>query len=152
MTEKLIVEVLERGGVVGGSSAGATIQGSYLVRGDTKNNQIMMGDHQEGFGLLKDVAIDQHVLARNRQFDMFEILKKHPELLGIGIDENTAIIVQGNVFEVIGENYVLVYDGGFWSREGSDLKNLPEKSKLFYFLRNGDKYDLSKRKIKINNN
>ncbi|WP_371742951.1 cyanophycinase [Lentimicrobium sp. S6] len=151
LTEKLIVEVLERGGVVGGSSAGATIQGSYLVRGDTKNNQIMMGDHQEGFGLLKDVAIDQHVLARNRQFDMFEILKKHPELLGIGIDENTAIIVQGNTFEVIGENYVLVYDGGFWSREGSGLKNLPEKSKLFYFLRNGDKYDLSERKIKLNN-
>ena len=149
LTEKLIVEVLERGGVVGGSSAGATIQGSYLVRGDTKNNQIMMGDHQQGFSLLKNVAIDQHVLARNRQFDMFEILKKHPELLGIGIDENTAIIVQGNVFEVIGENYVLVYDGGFWSREGSDLKNLPEKSKLFYFLRNGDKYDLSKRKIKL---
>lgn len=149
LTEKLIVEVLERGGVVGGSSAGATIQGSYLVRGDTKNNQVMMGDHQQGFSLLKNVAIDQHVLARNRQFDMFEILKKHPELLGIGIDENTAIIVQGNVFEVIGENYVIVYDGGFWSREGSDLKNLPEKSKLFYFLRNGDKYDLSKRKIKL---
>lgn len=151
LTEQLIVEVLERGGVVGGSSAGATIQGSYLVRGDTKNNQIMMGDHQQGFGLLKNVAIDQHVLARNRQFDMFEILKKHPKLLGIGIDENTAIIVQGNIFEVIGENYVLVYDGGFWSREGSDLKNLPEKSKLFYFLRNGDKYDLSEKKIKLNN-
>ncbi len=148
LTEKLIVEVLKRGGVVGGSSAGATIQGSYLARGDTKNNQIMMGDHQEGFSLLKNVAIDQHVLARNRQFDMFEILKKHPELLGIGIDENTAIIVQGNEFEVIGENYVLVYDGKFWSREGSDLKNLPEKANIFYFLRNGDKYDLSNRKVK----
>jgi len=148
LTEKLIVEVLERGGVVGGSSAGATIQGSYLARGDTKNNQIMMGDHQEGFSLLKNVAIDQHVLARNRQFDMFEILKKHPELLGIGIDENTAIIVQGNEFEVVGENYVLVYDGKFWSREGSDLKNLPEKANIFYFLRNGDKYDLSNRKVK----
>jgi cyanophycinase len=108
----------------------------------------MMGDHQEGFSFLKNVAIDQHVLARNRQFDMFEILKKHPELLGIGIDENTAIIVQGNQFEVIGENYVLVYDGKFWSREGSDLKNLPEKANIFYFLRNGDKYDLSNRKVK----
>lgn len=148
LTETMIGEVLERGGVVGGSSAGATIQGSYLARGDTKNNQIMMGDHKEGFSFLKNVAIDQHVLARNRQFDMFEILKKHPELLGIGIDEDTAIIVKGNEFEVIGENYVLVYDGAFWSREGRDLKNLPEKAHLFYFLRNGDKYDLSKRKIK----
>lgn len=148
LTEKLITEVLERGGVVGGSSAGATIQGSFLARGDTKNNQIMMGDHQEGFSFLKNVAIDQHVLARNRQFDMFEILKKYPKLLGIGIDENTAIIVQGNEFEVVGENYVLIYDGKFWSREGSGLKNLPEKANIFYFLGNGDKYDLLNRKVK----
>jgi cyanophycinase len=148
LTEKMIWKVLERGGVIGGSSAGATIQGSYLTRGDTKNNQIMMGNHEEGFGFLKNVAIDQHVLARNRQFDMFDILKNRPELLGIGIDENTAIIVHGNQFKVIGESYVIVYDGTFWSREGSDLKNLPEKTKLFYFLHSGDEYDLLNRKIK----
>lgn len=145
--ETLLWEVLDRGGVIGGSSAGATIQGSYLARGDTKNNQIMMGDHEEGFGFLKNVAIDQHVLARNRQFDLFSILKKHPELLGIGIDENTAIIVHGNSFEVMGASYVLIYDGNFWSREGSDLKTLPPKQSLFYMLREGDKYDLINRKI-----
>lgn len=148
LTEKRIAEVLQRGGVIGGSSAGATIQGSYLARGDTKNNQIMMGDHEEGFGYIKNVAIDQHVLARNRHFDMFEILKNRPELLGLGIDENTAIVVQGNEFEVIGENYVLVYDGNFYSKEGFQLKKLPEKSSLFYFLSKGDKYDLLNRKVK----
>lgn len=148
MTEQRIRQVLERGGVIGGSSAGATIQGSYLVRGDTKNNQIMMGDHEEGFSYLKNVTIDQHVLARNRHFDMFEILKNRSELLGIGIDEDTAIVVQGNEFEVIGENYVLVYDGNFYSREGFELKKLPEQSRLFYFLRSGDKYDLLNRKVK----
>ena len=148
LTEKMLWKVLERGGVIGGSSAGATIQGSYLARGDTKNNQIMMGDHQEGFGFLKNVAIDQHVLARNRQFDMFDILKNRPELLGIGIDENTAMIVHQNQFEVLGESYVTVYDGTFWSREGIELKTLPEKPKLFYFLQNGDQYDLLNRKVK----
>jgi len=147
LTEKMFWKVLERGGVIGGSSAGATIQGSFLTRGDTKNNQVMMGDHQEGFGFLKNVAIDQHVLVRNRQFDMFDILKNHPELLGIGIDENTAIIVRGNEFEVTGASYVLVYDGSFWSREGSDMKTLPDKSCRFYFLRKGDKYDLMNRKV-----
>ena len=147
LCEKLFWKVLERGGVIGGSSAGATIQGSFLTRGDTKNNQVMMGDHQEGFGFLKNVAIDQHVLVRNRQFDLFDILKSHPELLGIGIDENTAILVRGNQFEVIGASYTLVYDGSFWSREGSDLKTLPDKTKLFYFLRKGDKYDLLNRKV-----
>lgn len=147
LTEKMLWKVLENGGTIGGSSAGATIQGSFLVRGDTKNNQIMMGDHQDGFGFLANVAIDQHVLARNRQFDMFDILRNHPGLLGIGIDESTAIIVKGDIFEVAGKSYVVVYDGKFWSREGSELKNLPEKENLFYFLREGDKYNLRERKI-----
>lgn len=147
LTEKMLWKVLENGGTIGGSSAGATIQGSFLVRGDTKNNQIMIGDHQEGFGFLRNVAIDQHVLARNRQFDMFEILSKRPELLGIGIDESTAIIVRGDAFEVAGKSYVLVYDGKFWSREGTELKNLPEKGRTFYMLREGDRYNLRERRI-----
>jgi cyanophycinase len=145
LTEKMLWKVLENGGTIGGSSAGATIQGSFLVRGDKKNNQIMAGDHQEGFGFLKNVAIDQHVLARNRQFDMFEILRDHPEILGIGIDESTAIIVTGDIFEVVGRSYAVVYDGKFWSREGSELKKLPGKEHLFYFLREGDKYNLRER-------
>ena len=145
--EKEFWNVLKRGGVIGGSSAGATIQGSYLARGDTKNNQTMMGDHEEGFGFLTNTAIDQHVLARNRQFDMFTILKKRPELLGLSIDEGTAVIVKDDKFEVRGRSYVLVYDGNFWSREGSRLKNLPGKNSLFYFLKNGDRYDLTKRSV-----
>ncbi len=145
--EEAFWKILEKGGVIAGSSAGATIQGSYLARGDTKNNQIMMGDHEEGFGFIKNIAIDQHVLARNRQFDLFDILKKRPELLGIGIDEQTAIFVQGDQFEVLGESYVLIYDRSFWSREGSDLKNLPPSNNQFYFLRQGDRYDMRKRAI-----
>lgn len=139
--------VLGRGGVVGGSSAGASIQGSFLARGDTANNQVMVGDHQVGFGYLKDTAVDQHVLVRNRVFDMFDILKVRPELLGFGIDENTALVVSGNDAEVIGASYVAVYDGGFWSREGSELKNLPPSSSIFYYLRSGDRYDLGARKV-----
>ncbi len=140
-------KLLDRGGVIAGTSAGATIQGSYLARGDTKDNQTMMGNHEIGLGFIKNVAIDQHVLARNRQFDMFDILKNRPELLGIGIDESTAIVVKGDVFEVIGKSYVIIYDKSFWSREGSDLKNLPDENNVFYFLRSGDKYNLRDRKI-----
>ena len=145
--EKLFWQVLERGGVIGGSSAGATIQGSYLARGDTKGNQKMMGDHEKGFSFVKNIAIDQHVLARNRHFDLFNILEKRPELLGIGLDEGTAIVVQGNEFDVIGDSYVLVYDGSFWSREGSDQKQLPQNDAFFYFLRPGDRYNLKDRRM-----
>ncbi|OTB04849.1 hypothetical protein M426DRAFT_11211 [Hypoxylon sp. CI-4A] len=149
LTERLFHDVLDRGGVVSGSSAGASIQGSFLARGDTANNQILVGDHQVGFGFVKDVAIDQHVLVRNRQFDMFDILKVRPELLGIAIDENTALIVSKNDAEVYRGTYVIIYDGSFWSREGSDLKHLPDSSSIFYFLKDGDKYDLGKRQIVV---
>ncbi|NJD19436.1 MAG: peptidase S51, partial [Gemmatimonadetes bacterium] len=121
--------------VIGGSSAGASIQGSFLVRGDTRSNTIMMGDHQVGFGYLRNVGIDQHVLRRNRQFDLIEVVEAHPELLGIGIDENTALVVQGDQAEVIGASYVLVYDNR--STVGNGGK--------FYFLAPGDRLDLATR-------
>jgi len=136
--------LLSRDGIIGGSSAGATIQGSYLARGDTKNNTIMMGDHEVGFAFIKNVAIDQHLLARNRQFDLFEILDKKPELLGIGLDESTAILVEGDKFKVIGKSYVAIYDGKFWRRDGNSVVP-PQPS--FYLLKSGDKYDLKNREI-----
>lgn len=144
---KELLKLLDRGGVIAGSSAGATIQGSYLARGDTKNNQIMMGDHEVGFGFISNITIDQHVLTRNRQFDMFTILKDKPELLGVGIDESTAIVVNGDILEVIGNSYVLIYDQSFWSAEGDEIKELPNKNQLFYFLKSGDKYNLKERKV-----
>jgi cyanophycinase len=109
----------------------------------------MMGDHEEGFGFIKNIAIDQHVLARNRQNDLFTILDQRPGLLGIGLDEKTAIIVQGNTFEVMGRSYVLVYDQSFWSREGSAQKDLPAAYRQFYFLRAGDRYDMVKREVLV---
>jgi len=139
-------KLLQRGGVIAGSSAGASIQASFLARGDTKTNTIMMGDHQTGLDFLKNTAIDQHILVRNRQFDLFKILKAHPGLLGIGLDENTGIVVKGNIFKVIGNSYVAIYDGTLYSRDLDTIIQLPSGAKEFYFLRKGDKYDLKNRK------
>ncbi|TDI70969.1 MAG: hypothetical protein E2O85_02910 [Bacteroidetes bacterium] len=124
--------LLARGGVIGGSSAGATIQGSYLARGDTQTNTVMMGDHEEGLGFLKNVAIDQHLLRRNRHFDLIEIIEARPELLGIGIDEDTAIIVRGDNFEVMGSGYVAIYDANKMIDSGGQ----------YYFLAPGDRFNL----------
>lgn len=146
-TEAAFQAVLDRGGVISGSSAGASIMGSFLARGDTASNTIMIGDHTVGFGYLKNTAIDQHVLVRNRHFDMFEITKTYPELLGLSIDENTALVVQQNRAEVIGSTYALIYDGGFWSREGSWERQLPSPDARFYFLKSGDQYDLRTRQV-----
>lgn len=146
-TEASFQAVLDRGGVISGSSAGASIIGSFLARGDTKKNTIMIGDHTVGFGYLKNAAIDQHVLLRNRHFDMFEVLHANPELWGVGIDEDTALIVHQNEAEVFGSTYALIYDGGFWSREGKSFNNVPSPNARFYFLKEGDKYDLAAREV-----
>jgi len=146
-SHKAFFELLERGGVIAGSSAGATIQGSYLARGDTKKNTIMMGDHEEGLSFITNVAIDQHLFARNRQFDMFEILEKRPELLGIGLDEDTGIIVEGNQFTVFGKSYVAMYDGTRWSAERDTIYTLPDAGRDFYLLSEGMRYNLLKRHI-----
>ncbi|CAK1367512.1 unnamed protein product [Cercospora beticola] len=145
--ERAFQSVLDRGGVISGSSAGASIQASFLARGDTANNQVMIGDHTVGFGYLKNAAVDQHVLVRNRHFDMFDILKVHPELLGISIDEDTALVVHKNEAEVLGSTYALIYDGKFYSSEGTELKTLPPTEARFYFLKSGDRYDLEAREV-----
>ena len=134
-THRELQALLDRGGVIGGSSAGATIIGSFMVRGDTKGNEVMLGDHQVGLGFLKNVAVYQHVLKRNRQFDMLDVIKVHPELLGIAIDEDTAIVVQGDQFDVMGKSYALIYDN---QRQISPIG-------LFYFLTVGDRYNMATR-------
>ena len=74
-TQREIEAVLEHGGVIGGSSAGATIQGSYLVRGARDGNDILMAKgHEQGFGYLRGVAIDQHILPRNRAADLVQVV------------------------------------------------------------------------------
>ena len=134
-TEEEIKAVLDRGGVVGGSSAGASILASFLIRGDTRTNAVVVGQYQKGFGFLRNTAIDQHLLTRNRQFDLVEVIRDRPELLGIGIDENTAIVVKGDLFEVVGKGYVAIYDHGHMLENGGQ----------FYFLAPGDRFALAER-------
>ncbi|HEY3384679.1 MAG TPA: cyanophycinase [Vicinamibacterales bacterium] len=135
LTHKELFALLDRGGVIGGSSAGATIQGDFLARGDTKGAEIMMGDHQQGLAFVKKVAIDQHLLKRNRQFDLVALIEARPDLLGIGLDEDTAIVVQGDEFQVLGRSYVAIYDR---------QRQIPPAGK-FYFLTSGDRFSLKTR-------
>ena len=140
-TEKELLRVLERGGVIAGSSAGATIQGSYLVRGAPEGNTIMMAPgHEQGFGFLRNATVDQHVLTRHREDDLDVVIERHPELLGIGIDESTAIVVHGDQFDVIGRSKVLIHDRKFQP---------PPGGKRYYVLAPGDRFDLKERR-KIN--
>lgn len=138
--ENAFRDVLERGGVIGGSSAGASIQGSFLVRGDPKTKRIVVGKYTEGFGYLPNSAIDQHVLARNREYDLIPVIEERPRLLGLGIDEGTAAIVRGDTLRVMGKSTVAVYDASRWEEEES-------KDERFFFLQPDDQFDLDTRTI-----
>jgi cyanophycinase len=125
---------LDRGAVIGGTSAGASILGSYMVRGAVEGNTIMIAPgYEEGFGFIRSTAIDQHLLARNRENDMLQVLERYPALLGVGIDEGTALVVQGDRAEVVGRGAVAFYNA-------ADTGGLP-----YYFLRSGSLFDLRTR-------
>src|ERR1039458_132362 len=113
-TVREMFSLLNRGGVVGGASAGASIQASYLVRGQSSpdDNKVMMAKgHETGFGFFTNVAIDQHVDARERENDLAVVIKTHPELLGIGLDQGTSITVHADTVTVNGLGRVAVWDG-----------------------------------------
>ncbi len=140
-TYDLFHAVLERGGVIGGSSAGATIQGEYLVRGATEGPQIVMTDednHQLGFEFLRKSAIDQHINTRNRWDDIIPVIEQQPHLLGIGLSEGTAIIVTGDTFEVMGEWRVAVHD---------NTRTYQPWQKPYFVLAPGDAYDMKARRV-----
>ena len=94
---------------------------------------MMSPGHEAGLGLLTNAAIDQHIITRHREKDLDPVIEKHPELLGIGIDESTAIVVHGSQFDVIGKSKVAIHDGK------------PHDGGNFYFLTPGQRFDLASR-------
>lgn len=137
LTAKRFHEVLARGGAIGGSSAGASIQSEYMPRGHPLGNTVMAAEgYERGFGFLPGVAVDQHFFARKRTADMTGLMKQYPQYLGIGLDEATAIVVQGHVAEVIGKSKV-----GFY-----DTRKKPDGEKDYEEVFPNGKYDLKARK------
>ena len=137
---KLMKDVLRRGGVIGGSSAGASIQARYLARATPIENFDIMapGYERGGLGFIGGVAIDQHFSQRRRQRDMTQLVNKYPQLLGIGIDEATAIIVKQSKASVVGRGRVHFYD--------RNLPVYPDRPD-YIALPAGSAYDLAERKV-----
>ncbi len=139
-TERELMAVLERGGVIGGSSAGATILGDFMVRGAPSNDNMIMDypGYERAFGYLRNVGIDQHVVARSRLPDLADsIIPRYPNLLGISEDEGTAWVIRGDTARIIGRNKAFVYNGQDPTDPGSP----------FLTLHPGDRYDLNARHV-----
>ena len=137
LAEKRFHEVLARGGAIGGSSAGASIQSEYMPRGHPLGNTVMAAEgYEQGFGFLPGCAVDQHFFARKRTADMTGLMKLRPQYLGIGLDEGTAIVVSGSIAAVIGKTKVAFYD----------TTKKPTEDKDYEEVKSGECYDLKERK------
>ena len=154
-----IREIYENGGVIGGTSAGAAIMSKIMITGNELINKdadnpfktIQAGNVEtvEGFGFIDRVIIDQHFIARRRQNRLISLQLANPELLCVGIDEATAIVVNPDgTFDVLGEGSVLVYDA-------SHAKNIKLNQKGYYgvekmithILVAGDRFNIRKRAV-----
>lgn len=117
-----IKEIYRDGGVIGGTSAGAAVMSKIMLTGEEKGvperksgdfSYIRKGTVQtsEGFGFVENAIIDQHFIIRKRENRLISLVLQHPDLIGIGIDESTAIIVNpDHSFKVAGESQVMVFE------------------------------------------
>jgi cyanophycinase len=133
---KVVTELkalLARGGTIGGESAGAIIQGSYIVRGNPQKPVLMVDGHDTGFGFLPAIAIDPHLTLQKRENELVTVVDRYPQLLGIGIDDDTGLLVRGEIAEVFGSGRVAIYD------------NRKHDSAWYYYLKTGDRFNLRTR-------
>ena len=149
-----IQEIYEEGGVIAGTSAGAAVMSeTMLVEGGDENSHVI-GESVRmapGLGLIRDVIIDQHFMERGRFGRLMGAVAQNPKNLGIGIDEQTAIVVErGNGFYVLGSGAVYVIDGSEVSYSNiaeEDLKKtLSIHDVRMHVLSQGDRFDLITRR------
>jgi cyanophycinase len=118
---KRMHELYERGCVIGGTSAGAAVMSEVMITGDEKRTDNKEGTWEviwandvlrtRGFGFVTKAIIDQHFVTRRRHNRLIASVIENPKLVGVGIDESTAVLVRPDGrYEVLGENQVIVYD------------------------------------------
>jgi cyanophycinase len=154
-----VYEIYNNGGVISGTSAGAAVMSKLMITGNElinkdssdifitiqKNNV----EVKEGFGFIKTAFIDQHFIKRKRLNRSISVLLENPDLLGIGIDESTCIVVYPDeTFEVLGENQVVIFDATNSRNIKLDKNgNLGAENIKMHLLINGDRFDLNSKEV-----
>ncbi|MFW2853513.1 cyanophycinase [Sphingomonas sp. TX0543] len=149
--EEMVRAIHRRGGLIAGTSAGASVMSdTMLVRGSSAESH-RIGDLNmaPGLGLIKDVIIDQHFAERGRIGRLLGAVAQNPRVLGIGIDEDTAIVVENGRFKVIGAGAVYVVDGTDVSHSNIAEARRDEPLSMFgvrlHVVAGGNSFDLTTR-------
>nr|WP_221284134.1 cyanophycinase [Deinococcus humi] len=150
--EARIKEIHESGGVIAGTSAGASVMCETMLVKGTSEESYRIGNLQmaPGLGLIRGVIIDQHFAERGRMGRLLGAVAQNPRVLGIGIDEDTAIVVQGSHFAVIGSGAVYVADGSGITHSNVAEARADDLISLYdvrlHVLSDGDSFDLEGRR------
>jgi cyanophycinase len=153
--QKAIVERYEKDLIIAGTSAGAAMMGnSMILTGDSDENPRSGSvEMAPGTDLIVGCTIDTHFSQRGRHGRLLTAVAHFPQDIGFGIDENTAMIVNKNQFEVIGEGAVTVIDGGAMSYTDVPYVKHGQSIALagvrIHVLPEGHKFDLTKREMII---
>lgn len=148
--QALVLARYRAGAAVGGTSAGAAIMSKIMLTGDDRNGKEALTEFgpgayrtREGMGFLPaGIIVDQHFLRRSRENRLFSVLMEHPDHLGLGIDEATAVVVKEGVARVLGERSVMVFDPTGMTVRGAGFRNL-----RIHVLRAGEALDLATRQV-----
>lgn len=150
-----VIEAHRRGAVVGGTSAGTACQSPMMITGDG-DFTVITADNVElwrGLGLFRGVIVDQHFVARQRQNRLISAVLEHPDLLGVGVDEATAVWVKPDgTFEVVGEGWVMVFDARratISSAQGPDgRRELGVRNLITHVLLPGETFDVGGTRVR----
>lgn len=154
-----IHSIYSNGGLISGTSAGAAVMSELMITGNELVSQdtihpfgvVQQGNIEalEGFGFVTKAIIDQHFVRRKRLNRLITLVLEHPQLVGVGIDESTAIVVYpDDTFEVLGEYTVMVFDPGRVKNIAPDAHgNLSADGVALHILQSGQRYDLTSRRI-----
>ncbi|RPI99616.1 MAG: cyanophycinase [Candidatus Aminicenantes bacterium] len=151
---KKLLELYDAGCVIGGTSAGAAVMSEFMITGNEKRTGgeegtwevILAGDveHTEGFGFIWGAVIDQHFVTRRRHNRLIAVVLEHPTLVGVGVEESTAVLVRPDgKYEVLGEGQVIVYDARRAKTAKSPDGHLGGHNLAMHVLLAGDVYDLA---------
>jgi cyanophycinase len=151
--EEAIKSCFRNGGMIAGTSAGAAVMSEKMITGNERKQtdyrdtfRTIEADNIElgtGLGLITTAIIDQHFVWRSRHNRLITAVIEHPELKGIGIDEATAILVIGNMAEVVGESQVLVYENTDRSTTVNENQKLGAQHLMLRVLLPGDTFKLN---------
>lgn len=151
-----LAEAFQRGAVVGGTSAGTACQSGLMITGDG-DFDVITADNVElwpGLDLFRGVIVDQHFVARRRHNRLISVVLDHPKLLGVGIDEKTAVWVRPDgSFRVLGDGWVVVYDATTAEIQrrarGTGADALGVHGMKVHVLLPGDVFDVDSRSVLV---